>query len=109
MGDPSPTGAVGQRFRVMPDEIVSASQAFAQQQDTPTQLAARLDGVRTTDTGEPGLNGEISSLVEEFTAALRGLTAGLTRDAQGLAQMAQSYQGADAAASGGLDRIAAGL
>jgi len=96
-------------FMVEPDRVLSSSQVFASHQATPSQLGEVLNGARAVDTGDPGLTGAIQGLLGEFTTALSGLTAGLTRDAAGLAQNAQSYQGSDSSTARGFDRIRPGL
>jgi hypothetical protein len=92
-------------FMVQPDRVLSSSQTFASHQERPTQLSEVLNGARGADAGEPGLNGEIQSLLGQFMAALAGLTAGLTRDAAGLAQNARRYQATDAAVARSFDQI----
>jgi hypothetical protein len=92
-------------FMVQPDRVLSSSQVFSSQQETPAQLGEVLNGARGVDTGDPGLTGEIQGLLGQFTAALSGLTAGLTRDAAGLAQNAQRYQATDTAVGRSFDRI----
>lgn len=79
-------------YKVEPAELTSASQAFAGQQPTPTQLASTLQGARAVDTGDPGLSGEIQALVGQLTGALTGLATGLGQDAAGLTRMVQAYQ-----------------
>jgi hypothetical protein len=92
-------------FMVQPDRVLSSSQVFASNQETPSQLGEVLNGARGVDTGDPGLTGEIQGLLSEFTAALTGLTAGLTRDAAGLTQNAQRYQATDTSAARSFDQI----
>jgi hypothetical protein len=92
-------------FMVQPEEVTGASQAFASQQETPARLGDGLNGAREADAGDPMLNGEIQGLLGQFVTALTGLTAGLTRNAAGLAQNAQRYQAAETAVSRGMDRI----
>lgn len=92
-------------FMVQPDRVMSSSQVFSSNQETPSQLGEVLNGARAVDTGDPGLSGEIQGLISEFTAALTGLTAGLTRDAAGLAQNVRQYVGADNGSAQGFDRI----
>ena len=90
---------------VQPDRVLSSSRTFASHQERPTQLGQVLNGARGADAGDPGLNGEIQGLLGQFVAALTGLTAGLTRDATGLAQNAQHYQATDAAVARSFDQI----
>lgn len=90
---------------VQPDRVLSSSQTFASHQERPAQLGQVLNGARGADAGDPGLNGEIQGLLGQFVAALAGLTAGLTRDAAGLAQNAQRYQATDASVARSFDHI----
>jgi len=79
-------------YTVEPAELNSASQAFAAQQGTPTDLSTTLQGARAADTGDPGLNGEIQALVGQLTGALTGLATGLGQDAAGLTKVSRAYQ-----------------
>jgi uncharacterized protein YukE len=82
-------------YRVEPPELTATSRAFSGQQGTPTQLSSTLQGARGADTGDPGLNGEIQTIVTQLTEALTGLATGLGQDAAGLTQVAQAYQDAE--------------
>ena len=92
-------------FMVQPDRVMSSSQVYSSNQETPSQLGEVLNGARGVDTGDPGLTGEIQGLLGQFTAALSGLTAGLTQDAIGLAQNARAYVGSDNSNAQNFDRI----
>jgi len=103
----NPSGGDG--FRAELDGLTAASQALAGQRAAPTGLARGLDAVATVQTGDPSLDARIRALAERLSAGLTRLSEAIGQDADGLAQVADTYRSADAdvAAGAGMPRAGA--
>jgi uncharacterized protein YukE len=93
------------RFQVQPEQVTAAAEAFAGQQQRPTELASTLQGAPRVDTGDLSLDGQVQTLLRDVVTAMQGLATGLEQDAAGLRQMVQSYQATDRAAARTFDQI----